>query len=291
MIKDKKGGGAGLQSRQTEAWRKGKWKEDSRDVERVGGTALTPACLFYLGAQHGYGCCAAPSHRDMTASLCSHTAPLTCTHRLAAASPCCLAPSLWASLAPPLSRTHTHTHTLPWLPSLPAPECARPILQSMLFLSPWSMSVCFLLHCFFAYKNLHHLFLRFADWIFVEAKTAGQHRRLFQERTKGLARGGAVENFQRSTSQTHFVTWLIQTVIYIQAEIATLNHSALWMVKLNFCFLFWPTWRFDKAQKCREPGRQRIYQSKYKATSIYGLRKQEHTLLWSTLTLTSLSSC
>lgn len=27
-----------------------------------GGGELTPACLFYLGAQHGYRCCAAPSH-------------------------------------------------------------------------------------------------------------------------------------------------------------------------------------------------------------------------------------
>lgn len=64
---------AGLQSRQTQAWRKAKWKEESRDEERVGGTALTPACLLYLGAQHGYGCCVALSYRDMTASLCSHT--------------------------------------------------------------------------------------------------------------------------------------------------------------------------------------------------------------------------
>lgn len=51
-------------------------KEEAKEEEngeKGGGIALTPACLFYLGAQHGYGCCAAPSHRAMTASLCSHT--------------------------------------------------------------------------------------------------------------------------------------------------------------------------------------------------------------------------
>lgn len=124
---------AGLQSRQTEARTKAKWKEEIRDEERGGGTALTPACLFYLGAQHGYGSCAAPSYRDMTASLCSHTARLTYTHRLAA-SPCCLAPSLSISRFPPLPTAHfdTHTHTPPWLPSLPVPECAVPTLQSLL---------------------------------------------------------------------------------------------------------------------------------------------------------------
>lgn len=101
---------AGLQSRQTEAWRKAKWKEESRDEERVGGTALTPACLLYLGAQHGYGCCVALLQRHDCIPLLTHTAPLTYTHRLAA-SPCCLAPSLWASLAPPpTAHFDTHTH-------------------------------------------------------------------------------------------------------------------------------------------------------------------------------------
>lgn len=83
---------------------------------------LTPACLFYLGAQHGYRCCAAPSHRDITASLCSHTIPQP--HTLNAYR-CCLARLLLilfkhlSSLAhcPALghclgliSHTHIHTH-------------------------------------------------------------------------------------------------------------------------------------------------------------------------------------
>lgn len=69
-------------------------KQESRERERKeterrggmekwgGGTVLTPACLFYLWAQHGYRCFAAPSHRDMTASLCSHTVPHTVTRAL-----------------------------------------------------------------------------------------------------------------------------------------------------------------------------------------------------------------
>lgn len=82
-------------------------------------------------------------------------------------------PRHWASLASPLSPqltlTHTHTHTPPWLPSLPVPECAVPTLQSLLPL--WSMSLCFPLPFCVVYKNLRHLFFRFADGIFAEAKT------------------------------------------------------------------------------------------------------------------------
>lgn len=104
-----------------------KERKEMRDEERGGGTVLTPACLFYLGAQHGYRCCAAPSHRDMTASLCSHTIPQTHTQtHTPSASRCCLAPLLLIlsehlSLSPRLTRTlsgfirthtHTHTHTL-----------------------------------------------------------------------------------------------------------------------------------------------------------------------------------
>lgn len=78
-----------------------RWKMEKKG----GGIALTPACLFYLGAQHGYGCCAAPSHRAMTASLCSHTL-----------------------LLPP--HTHTSIHTQRLSP-LPHPVRPHPLPASL----------------------------------------------------------------------------------------------------------------------------------------------------------------
>lgn len=106
----------------------GKRKEMERreGMRKIGGgTALTPACLFYLGAQHGYRCCAAPSHRDMTASLRSYTIPQTHTHTRSS-SCCCLALlllilsehlslslSLWFTCTLSQSgftQTHTHPH-------------------------------------------------------------------------------------------------------------------------------------------------------------------------------------
>lgn len=106
-----------LQGLQEEAEKE---RKEMRDEERGGGTVLTPACLFYLGAQHGYRCCAAPSHRDMTASLCSHTIPQTHTQtHTPSASRCCLAPLLLIlfehlSLSPAHLDTvwfHSDTHT------------------------------------------------------------------------------------------------------------------------------------------------------------------------------------
>lgn len=94
-----------------------------RGERRGGGTVLTPACLFYLGAQHGYRCCAAPSHRDMTASLCFNTLSLSHTHTLSSPGRCCLALLLlilFVHLSPLLTllhlesvcfHTHTHAHT------------------------------------------------------------------------------------------------------------------------------------------------------------------------------------
>lgn len=103
--------------------RKARQKNEARmkDGGKGGGTVLTPACLFYLGAQHGYRCYTAPSHRDMTASLCSHTIPHihALPAPLAVASPCYSSSS--SSISLPGSQsctlsdftlTHTYTHTL-----------------------------------------------------------------------------------------------------------------------------------------------------------------------------------
>lgn len=102
-------------------------KAEKRDGEEGGGEiVLTPACLFYLRAQHGYGCCAAPSHRDMTASLCSHTIySTTHTQRLSLLPRPVTPHPIRASLSPAdcpavghcLSLIHTHertTHTSPY---------------------------------------------------------------------------------------------------------------------------------------------------------------------------------
>ena len=91
-----------------------KKKKRKRDGERGGGTVLTPACLFYLGAQHGYRCCAAPSHRDMTASLCSHTIPPTHTQ----------------------IHTHTHTRSAPHAAASPRYSSSSPSISL-----PFSLSL------------------------------------------------------------------------------------------------------------------------------------------------------
>lgn len=124
---------------------------------RKGGTALTPACLFYLGAQHSNRCRAAPFHWDMAASLCSHTIPHTGSVAQAAASPRLLILSEHLSLSLFLSAlghsvwshthtqmhlaTHTHTHT-----SSPASICLCPT-GSVLFtyLKPCLLSLSLLL--------------------------------------------------------------------------------------------------------------------------------------------------
>lgn len=138
---------------------------------------LTPACLFYLGAQHGYRCCAAPSHRDMTASLCSHT--IIQPHTLNAPR-CCLALLLlilfkhlsFLAHCPALGHclsliSHTRAHlkalnhtlssssplslhlTLPLCSTVPACCCSHiPKALPTLSLSFSLLSLCLLLHTF-----------------------------------------------------------------------------------------------------------------------------------------------
>lgn len=127
--KDSKGGRSSAVAASRKKKRK-KWKQQEKkerqkneaymkDEGKGGGTVLTPACLFYLGAQHGYRCYTAPSHRDMTASLCSHTTPHI--HALpapiAVASPSYSTSSSSISLAGSqsctlISHSLTHIHTL-----------------------------------------------------------------------------------------------------------------------------------------------------------------------------------
>lgn len=141
------------------------WGKSRRDCAYPGvpvlslGSAWLRLLCGSLSQRHD--CIPLLTHRSSDVHTHTHTG-----YRLAA-SPCCLAPSLWASLAPPsLPTVHFDTHTPPWLPSLPAPGVLF-IYCNPYSLSPCPMSVCFVLSLV-TYKNLQHLF--------VEAYTADQHR-------------------------------------------------------------------------------------------------------------------